>query len=49
MATWAINIITDPSCRKNMDPDMATGSSSKPDITVALGGNTGHSDQYGPG
>lgn len=46
----AIDINTDPSCGwATMDPDMALGQSSAPDVTVALGGTVSHSDQYGPG
>lgn len=36
-------------CRRAMDPDVALGSSSGPNVIMALGGNTSHSDQHGGG
>lgn len=44
-----MDIITDLSCSRTPDPDMALSSSSDPDITTAPGGSTGHPDQCGPG
>jgi hypothetical protein len=38
---------TAPGCHRIMDPDVALGSNKDPDISVASGGNTGHSHQYG--
>lgn len=38
---------TDPSCSRTTDPDMALRGSMGPDITMALGGNAGHSGLYG--
>lgn len=37
---------TDPSCSKASDPDVALSSSKDLDITMASGGNSGHSHQY---
>ncbi|KAL6073616.1 hypothetical protein STEG23_027917 [Scotinomys teguina] len=41
-----MEINTDPSCSKIMEPDMGVLGL---DITMVLGGSTGHPDQYGPG
>lgn len=38
-----INI--DSSCCRTMKPDMAIGNSTGPDITMASGGSSGHTDQ----
>lgn len=43
-----MDISTDLSCRRTTDPNMALSSSLGLDITMALGGSVGHSDQYGP-
>lgn len=43
VATWAMDIYTDPSCERAMDPDMAFVDSPDPDIPMAPGGSTGHS------
>ena len=47
VATWAIDINTDPSCGQTMFPAMVLGSSLGWDATMAPGGSTGHSDQHG--
>lgn len=49
LVTWAMDII--PALRYGMatDPNMALSCSSGTDISMACGGSTGHSDQYGPG
>jgi hypothetical protein len=46
MITQIMDINTDPRCIKASDPDVALTSSKDPDITMASGGNVGHSHQY---
>lgn len=41
-----MDINTDPSCMKTSNPDVALSSSKDPGITMASGGNAGHSHQY---
>lgn len=48
VVTWAMDINADPSCRMTTDPDVVLGGSTGPEITMALGGRAGHSDQCGP-
>lgn len=46
-ATWAMDVNTDPSCGKTMNPYMALSSSPGPEVTMALGGSTGYPDDHG--
>lgn len=39
---------TSPGCDRTMETDMASSSSMGPDVTMASGGITGHSDLFGP-
>lgn len=48
LETWAKCINTDPSCGRTTEPDMVLGSILDPDVTMAPGGHTGHSDHHGP-
>lgn len=46
LVTWTLDINTDPSCTRALDPDMAL--SKNQDITIDSGGIIGHSCQEGP-
>lgn len=48
MASWAININTNPGCGRTTDPDMVRGSSPGLDVTMIPSDSTGHQDQHGP-
>ena len=47
VVTWATDINTEYRCISTKDPDIAFSCSSGLDVTMALGGSTGHSDQRG--
>lgn len=47
--TWATNLNTDPSCSRTTDSHMVLSSSWGQDSTMASGGSTRLSDQFGPG
>ncbi|KAL6088689.1 hypothetical protein STEG23_010720 [Scotinomys teguina] len=44
--TWAMDINSDSSCSRTMDPDMVLGSSPGPEVTMAQGDSIEHPDQY---
>lgn len=46
VVTWALDIKTDPSCSRIMDPGMALVGSLGSDTTMPAGGSAGHSDQF---
>lgn len=48
VVTWATDINIDSVFNWIMDPDMTLGGSMGPNVMVALSGNSGHSDYYGP-
>lgn len=48
MASWAININTNPGCGRTTDPDRVRGSSPGLDVTMIPSDSTGHQDQHGP-
>lgn len=47
VATQVIYINIDPSCVRNIDPNMVPSNSLGLDVTMAPGGGTGYSEQYG--
>lgn len=48
LVTQTMDINTVPSCTRAMVQDMTLSRSPGHDITMASGGSTGHSDQFGP-
>lgn len=48
LETWVTDFITDPSCSRNSDPDVAPGSSLGLDITNGIRSSIGHPDWHGP-
>ncbi|KAL6031896.1 hypothetical protein STEG23_035322 [Scotinomys teguina] len=48
LVTGVMDINSDPDYYKTTDSDKALGSNSGLNVTMILGGNIGHSDQYDP-
>ena len=48
VATWARDNNTNSSCARTMYTEMALGSRTGQDVTMTLGGSTGHSDLHSP-